>query len=347
MTVALYTPYSTATRNGVQIGAGIITGARVETSFVDPVSKAYVHCIGAISFNQGDPLTVALGSGVHNVQRFGGTIVTGDWSNTGPTFDLTAYGPLYAAAKYRNSRPNGITLLDLTGGPATDEAIAMAVLDICGVPYSSIHIGGTGIVRGGSAAVAYTWKQGETGLDYLARLTKASLGYKVVESTDFQVHRVQVLGEPSGSLEFTFTEGTDIFEGARVQKTSLGTYEAWQVTGFNYGDGLGAVTHTYPDPIPDGTIPYAYPSEMIERNTDADPRSGISAETVLGFVRSETDHTMVKISGIQTPRDELFGPGQRHHISSSYLGINQDAMCIAVAVETTPDWFTQTLEHIG
>jgi hypothetical protein len=348
MTVALYTPYCTATISGVAVDTAKLVGARVESSFVDPVSKGYLRCISDPGFAQGDEVTIALGSGQHNQTRFRGSVVAGDWSNSGPTFDLTCYGPMWLVQKYRNNRPNGITLADLTGGPAADEDIARAVLDIVGVSYDPGHIGGTGIVRGESAAVGYTWRQGETALDYLQRLTKASLGYKMVESTDFNIHRVQILGEPSGSLEHTLTEGVHIFEGGRTRKSTIETYSAWQVTGFNYGDGLGAVTFTYPDPIPDGTVPLAFSSEMIERDTDADPRPGISAETVLGFIRSETDHTLIRLSGISTPRDELFGPGQRHHISASgMLGVDQDVMCVGVTVEADDKWFVQTLEYVG
>jgi hypothetical protein len=218
-----------------------------------------------------------------------------------------------------------------------------------GVSYSGGNIGGTGIVRGGSAAVAYTWRQGETALDYLQRLSKASLGYKIVESPEDNnnIYRVQVLSQPGGGAEFTLTEGVDIFEGGHTQQTSFESYNAWQVTGFDYGDGLGPVSFSDPSTIPNGTVPYAYSSEMIERDTDADPRSGISAQTVLGYVRGETDHTIVKLSGLSTPRDDLFGPGQIHHIVSDMLGLDDNLVCVAVTSEVDDEWFTQTMEYVG
>ncbi len=349
MTVQVYTPYCTATINGSAINTSLLRGARVETSFADPVSRGYIKCLENPGFSQGDVVTITLGGGDNNITRFHGTILQGDWLNTGPTFELVCRGPLIAAQKYRNNRPNGFLLQDLTGGPATDEAIARAVLDICGVPYTSGHIGGTGIVRGGSAPVAYTWRQGETGLDYLQRLSKASLGYKMVESPEDNqnVYRVQVLSQPGGGADFTLTEGVDIFEGGHTQKSTFETYGAWQVTGFDYGDGLGPVSFSDPDPIPEGTVPYAYSSEMIERDTNADTRSGISAETVQGYVRGETDHTIVKLDGIVTPRDDLFGPGQVHHIVSDMLGLDDDLVCIAVTAEVDEDWFTQTMAYVG
>ena len=350
MTVQVYAPYCTATISGTAIDTQLLRGARVETSFADPVSRGYVKCLEDPGFSQGDTVTITMGNGDNNITRFSGTILQGDWLNSGPTFELVCRGPLLKVSKYRNNRPNGFLLDDLTGGPATDEAIAQAVLNICGISGGDIgSIGGTGIVRGGAAAVAYTWRQGETGLDYLSRLSKASLGYKIVESPEDgnNIYRVQVLSQPGGAAEFTLTEGVDIFEGGHTQKATFETAVAWQVTGFDYGDGLGAVSFSNPTTIPNGTVPYAFSSEMIERNTNADTRPGISCETVLAYVQNETDHTIVKVSGISTPRDDLFGPGQIHHITSDMLGLDDDLVCIAVTCEVDDQWFTQTMEYVG
>jgi hypothetical protein len=347
VTVAVWTPYCTATLNGTQIDTALVRGARVETSLADPVSKGYVRLYGDPGFSQGDDITITMGGGLNNLTRFpSGTVFEGDFLNTGPTFELVGRGPLYAAQKYRNNRPKGLTLLDLTRGPATDEAIAQAVLTIAGVPFSSGNIGGTGIVRGRSAPDGYTWRQGESALDYLQRLTKASLGYKMVESTDGNVFRTQVLGTP-GSPDLTLTEGVDIFEGAHAQFETFDTFTAWEVTGFDYGDGLGTVYNRDPDPIGAGAVAYAYSSEMIERGPDSDTRSGISAETVLAYIRGESDHTIRKISGLVTPRDDLIGPGAVVRIESDMLGGAGNYWVIGVTAEVDENWFTQTLELLG
>ncbi len=220
-------------------------------------------------------------------------------------------------------------------------------MDIAGVPYSGGNIGGTGITRGALAAVGYTWRKGESALEYLSRLSKSSLGYKVVESigaTFGTVYRTQILGTP-GSSDFTLTEGEDIFEGGHTQVSTFDTYNAWEVTGFDYGDGNGAVRFAYPDPIPDGSSPYAFSSEMIERALDADPGGGISAETVLGFIRGSSDGPITKISGLQTPRDDLMGPGAVCHVNApNTLGVNGNFWVVGVVAECDENWFTQTLE---
>jgi hypothetical protein len=168
-TSSIWTPHATATLNGTQIDTALVIGARVETSFSDPVSKGYVRMIGAPSWGQGDSVSINLGGGANNVNCFNGSVYEGDYLNAGPHFELVCRGPLYAAQKYRNNRAQGLTLNDLTGGPAKDEDIAKAVLDVVGIDYNSSHIGGTGIVRGSSAPDGYTWKKGETALDYLQR----------------------------------------------------------------------------------------------------------------------------------------------------------------------------------
>jgi hypothetical protein len=349
MTVAVYRPYCTATIGGQQIDPAIVRGARVETGFADPVSKGYVRLISDPGFSQGEEVTITMGGGQNNITRFRGTILQGDWLNSGPTFELVCRGPLWAVQKYRNNRPLGFTLLDMTGGPATDEDIARAVLDIVGVAYNAGQIGGTGIPRGASAAVAYTWKRGESALDYLQRLTKASLGYKMVESPEDEnnIHRVQVLSQPGGGSEYSFTQGVDIFEGGHTQKSTFEAYDAWQVTGFDYGDGLGPVSYSDPTEIGNGAIAYAYSSEMIESIDEDDPRDGMNAALVAGYIRGETDHTIVRLSGLQTPRDDLFGPGQVHHITAPWLGLDDDLNCIGVTCEVDENWFGQTLEYVG
>src|SRR5262249_50758255 len=102
-----------------------------------------------------------------------------------------------------------------------------------------------------------------------------------------------------------------------------------------------------PDPIPNGSIAYAYSSEMIERTTDADPRLGISCETVKNYLKGETSSPTIKISGLQTPRDDVVGPGAVVQVDSAMLGVSGKFWVTAVTREVTQDWFLQTLELTG
>jgi len=349
MSGTIYIPYAAGTINNNPV-TGIIE-ARVESSFSDPVSKGYLKFRTAPTWGHGDTITIDMGAttsgGTNNVLRFTGSVFEGDYLNTGPTFELIARGPLYAAQKYRMSRPKGLSLTQIAGGPADDQTITQAILDIVGITYTPANIGGTGIVRGRLAPDGYTWTYGETALDYLQRLTKSSLGYKIIETIGGEIFRVQVYGRPFGISDFSLSEGVDILEGAHTQRETFDQFTAWEVTGFDYGDGFGPVVFRDPDPIPNGVIPYQYSSTQIERALDTDPGGGVSCQTVMAYVQAETDHEIVKVSGLQTPRDDIMGPGNTVDVNSALLGISEPGRLMSVSITVDSDWFTQTLEVLA
>ncbi len=343
----VFTPTVSATLNGSLITG--VTKARVVSSFNDPVSKIYVSVYPAITWAEGDTLAVTMGSGTNNVLSGTGTIYQADYLNAGPTQELVARGPLFKAQKYRNNQTNGLTLNDLTLGPATDEAIAQAVLTVAGVSYNPADIGGTGIRRGTLAPSAYTWRQGETALEYLNRLTKASLGYRMVETIGGDVKRIQVFGRPSTVSDFNLSQGVDIFSGGHTQYDAFGRYTAVTVSGYDYGTGSGSLSWSYPDSTPAGIDPYLYSSEMIERTRDSDAGEGISAAQVGSeFILPQVDRVVTRVSGVKTPRDDVFEPGQTHLIDADWLGLDaQKLLCMSVTRECDAHWFVQTLEYIG
>jgi len=343
----VYTPYVSATLNGSPID-GVRKG-RVVSSFSDPVSRLYLSVYPAITVAENDTITITMGSGTNNVLSGTGTIYEYDYTNSGPTFEIIARGPLFRAKRYKNNVANGLTLDDLTGGPATDEAIAKAVLDVVGITYNPLDIGGTGLTRGDLAPAAYTWRQGESAFDYLTRLSKASLGYRMVETIGGDVERIQVLGRPRSTSSFSFEQGVDIFGGARTAFDASARTSAITVTGYDYGDGAGPVTFTRPDPVPAGVEPYVYSSEMIERAFEGDPGGGISAANVgITLVLPEVDRVLLRLGGFRTPRDDLFQPGQTHQVNASYLGLTNELLqCMSVTRECDQQWFTQTLEYLG
>jgi hypothetical protein len=342
-----WTPSVTATLNGTPITG--VRKARVISSFTDPVTKIYVTVWTPPALNEGDTIAVTMGAGVNNVLSGTGTIYEGDWLNSGATFEFVARGPLFKAQRYRMNRSNGLTLSDLVGGPADDQTIARAVLTIAGVPFTSGDIGGTSIVRGELAPSAYTWRQGETALGYLNRLASASLGYRMVETIGGTVERVQVVGTPAGSANFTLTQGVDIEAGAHTQKGTFDKFTAVTVKGFDFGDGNGAISFSDPDPTPDGVDPYIYSSDMIERALDADPGNGISCQNVAeNFVIPEVVRETIRVSGVTTPRDDVFIPGQTGQLDSALLGLSNERLWLyGVTRECDNRRFTHTLDFLG
>lgn len=345
-TATVYTPYLAATLNGSPLSG--VRKARVISTLTDPVTKLYVSAYPAVSYSDGDTLTATMGGGMNNILSGTGTVYESDALNSGASFELVARGPLFKAQKYRLNVTGGLTLDDLTGGPATDEAIAKAVLTYVGIAYNPSDIGGTGIVRGALAPDAYAWKQGETALDYLARLTQASLGYRMLESIGGAVKRVQVFGRPQASAAFSLNEGVDIMAGAHTQRDSFGRYTAVAVTGYDYQAGTGRVSYEYPTVIGAGVERYSFSTDMIERALEADTGGGISAENVaINFVLPEVDRQSIRVT-VRTPRDDLFGPGQTHQLNSPLLTLNNEKLWLyGVTRECDSSWFTHTLEYIG
>lgn len=346
MPATVYTPYVAATLNGTPIPG--VRKARVISAFSDPVTRIYVTVYPPITWAEGDTITVTMGSGTNNVLSATGTLYETDYLNTGRAFEFVARGPLFKAQKYTNNVTGGLTLTDLTGGPATDEAIAKAVLTVAGVTYNPVNIGGTGRVRGTLAPAAYTWREGETALDYLNRLTKASLGYRMVETIGGAVTRVQVFGRPAAAPSFTLQQGVDIMAGGHTQYDAFSRYTAVTVTGYDYGDGNGAVSYSYPNPVPAGTAAFVYSSEMIERAAETSS-NGISCLYVAqNFVLPEVDRVAIRVSGIKTPRDDVFIPGQTHRINAEWLGLTNELLwCMSVTRECDGKWFVQTMEYLG
>jgi len=344
-TSTIYTPSVSAVLNGTSLTG--VQKARVATSLSNPVARLYVKVYPAVSYNDGDSLTITMGSGTNNVLSATGNVWQADYTNDGPTFELVGRGPLFKAEKYYNNVQGGLSLVSLVGGPATDEVIARAVLTKAGVSFTAGNIAGTGLVRGTLAPDAYIWKQGESALAYLQRLSKASLGYVMVETIGGDVLRVQVLGRSHGTASYSLNQGVDIFGGGHAQMDAFAKFSAVTVTGFNYG--AGAVTFSNPKPIPDGVQAYVFSSDMIERAEENDPGAGISAANVArNFVEGEVEHTQIRVSGLRTPRDDLFQVGQTHLVDASWLGLsNQLLTCISVTRECDDKWFSQTLEYIG
>lgn len=335
----IYIPNLQVTIGGEPVQA---LSARAEANFADPVSKGYVQFPTEPSWNHGDELSIEMGNGYNQVERFRGTLLQGDYLNNPQTVSLTARGPLHRVLKYRNPNPKGTNLIELTGGPATDEQIVQAVLNTAGIPY--VFIAGTGIVRGAVAPDGFKWKYGESAMEYINRLDQASLGYRLIESLDGGIYRTQVIGRPrGGDSDYLFTEGIDIYEGGQGQRSTYERYEAVTVSGFDYGDGLGPVSYTNGS----ANSVFAFSSPMFESIDDSDSRGGLSCAAQADYLYQEVNREVVRLSGMSTPRDDLIGPGQTHVINSLLLGVQESLWVMGVSCEITINEFVQTMEYIG
>jgi hypothetical protein len=343
VTTSIWTPTVTVEIDGLEVEQ--VQSGRVTVSMDDAVKRAYLHFAEEPTWAKGDTLEITAGGGYNHLSRFIGNVVTGEYLNSDGSFQITAYGPLWQLGKYFNPNASGLTLTDLLGGPGTDEAIVTEVLDRMGITNVGT-IEGTGIVRGTLNPGAFTWNRGVAALAYLRGLDQGSLGYRLVEEGE-DISRRFLSRRPEVSSDKTFTEGVDIFAGARTTKTDLNRYHAWSVSGYDAGEGAGPVTSTFPDP-PGTTAVRTFQSNMIERALEADAGTGLSAEAVREYLQDEEDHERVLVRSLATPRDEEVTIGETHLIASlARLGVNENLVVVARTVEFTAQWFTQTFDYEG
>jgi len=343
VTVSVWTPTLEVEIDALPVSS--IIGGRITETIDDPVKRAYLNFATEPAWAKGDVLEITCGGGYNHVLRFYGNVVTGEYLNSDGSFQLTAYGPLWQLSKRFNPNPNGLTLTDLLGGPGTDQAIVTAVLAALGIANIGT-IEGTGITRGSLAPSAFTWNRGVSGLAYLRELDRGSVGYRMVEEGE-DISRRFLSRRPVITPDATFTEGVDIFSGARTTKTDLDRYSAWAVSGFNYGDDSDPVYSV--DPDPPGAVPIrTLQSDMIERTLDASPGVGLSAEAVRQFLQDEEDHDRLFVRSLSTPRDDVIAIGDTHLIASlARLGINENMVVVSRTVEFNAQWFTQTFDYEG
>lgn len=342
MTATVWTPTLSVEINGAAVGYA--TSARVGVTMADQMHRAYVNFRTAPVWAQGDELEIIAGGGYNHLSRFSGTITAGDYLNSDGSFQVTAYGPLYQLAKYFQPNPSGLTLAEFVGVSGTDQEITEAVLDTVGV----VDIGtilGTSIVRGALAPAAFHWRRGVNALSYLNSLDAASIGYRLVEE-GADISRRLLSRRPALSASKTFTEGVNIMAGARTTKSDLQRFAAWSVTGYNFGGGDGPVSTVFPDP-PGAVAIRTFQSEMIERALDADPGTGLSAETVLDWLIDEEDHDMVKIGSLTTLRDESVTIGDTHQITAARLAVSARFVVVSKSIEISATRFSQTFDYEG
>jgi hypothetical protein len=237
-----------------------------------------------------------------------------------------------------------LLLDDLAGGPATDEDIVDAVLTLVGVDLLGGTIGGTGTLMGTVAPGEFTWNENETALEYIQRIDSISLGYRTFESAAGQIYRTQISSRPSGSPDFTFTEGVDIREG-HSGRTVQEAYNAARVGGYAVGDF----------PFQGGANPdrvFSFTSSMIERRAEISGGDGISCEAVALYWLGELNREVVRLTMV-TPRADLIGPGQVHLVQAAggaagRLGIGEKLWVQRVDVELAASGqFSQSITYIG
>lgn len=259
-----------------------VISARCSFGFDMQVSEAVIYVpMDPASWTQlyDAAVTLALGAGTNNVQRFTGLFRRYDFTLSPRALGLVCYGRLVRAQQYENNdegagSPGGLDLIDLLGaGSGTDQAIVQAVLGrVPSLTFTAGNIAGTGVILGGQVTTLspspYLWRngqnpsikldvggKGETALEYIARIDAVSAVYtnstspagfyRTYEQVGGTIRRALLGSRPRGVADVTFTEGSDIWQGTSSREYPLANRV--YVQGFDYagrsGHGMGPVSN--------------------------------------------------------------------------------------------------------
>lgn len=204
----------------------------------------------------------------------------------------------------------------------------------------------------------FTWAEGQSGLDFIEALDAASVPdtpaggvpvgrYRTFESLNGEIHRIPLATVPAATPDFSFEEGVDVVD-ARINRDPAGSANRITVTGapmpmkMTLTEGETGVVFGsearftvvsefapyLPPGLPDGpegfpSVTATFSSPLIEKGATADPEypeDVLSCQAVADFLLAEYN-TVLDTLEFSTPRDDLLGPGQTVHLTSTRLGL--------------------------
>ena len=320
-----------------------------------------------ISYWSAVELRMGTTPGLGATVRFAGYVVPIDNDLYPIANVLHCKGRLYRAAFVRNQTVLGTDYAPPGGPFISDQQMVQNVLTACGVPFTAGLIGGTGKSLGSEwlnladplTPSPFTWGEDQAGLDFIEQLDAASVPdsgagrYRTVESLDGTIHRILFATVPNATADFSFAEGVDVLE-ARISRDPTGAANRVMVSGAPNGLGgtipnepgvfrstKGSPTAPYlPSGLPNGPDGYpsvttAFSSPLLEKEAIADTGAVLACEAVATFLLAEYNCVLDTLE-FSTPRDDLLGPGQTIHLTSSRLGLT----------DSTRHYWLQRLEII-
>lgn len=380
--------YLAATLNGVAIPK--ILSARCSFGYDIEVSEATVYVPVSPGFQLYDQnMVLSMGAGTNNVVRFNGLLRKYDYSLYPRMLGLQCYGHLVRAQQYENSQqgavPGGLELNDLVGASTTtDQAAVVAALGrVPQLSFSAGNIGGTGVTFGTAASwtpSAYFWRsgtfktteqftgsKGETALEYCQRWDAVSAVYtnntspagfyRLYEQIGGTIRRSLLGSRPRGVVDYTFTEGVDIWQGSSGREYPIANrvYVQGRDTGLiGPISNILSTTIQSNNPFMPGSEQhtYTFSSPMLERALDTSSGSGMSCETVANALMLDVNRETVRCD-FTTARDDLLGPGSTVLVQGpggapDRLGIGENLWVthVDVTVDTNGS-FSQRLSCLG
>lgn len=288
----------------------------------------------------------------------------------------TSYNPYNGAG--------GLLLPDLIGSISGDAAtIVEAVLTKASVPYTSANIDGSSVAYGGSFGainpLAFMWHSGghiatgdvvqasdagESAMSYIERydnidaeITGGNDGgrFRTYESLGGIVRRRRVGGRPQSTPDHTLTGGVDVLAG-QFKRSISQTRNYFVVKGVDKGGNFGPMNFALQqsNPFQPNTTKHTYSlsSDMIERDTEANPISGMACETVAKALALEFNREIVT-GWVETYRDDPFDLAQTHLVQGAVggvtgpLGVGEPLWVQSLDISVDERGFTQRMTYLG
>lgn len=268
--------------------------------------------------------------------------------------------PLANPADYKDDAPG----IDLSANPDTDADWTDADMvtwllgqaNLTGQIDPTNGIGGTGRLLGTIAPEAFTWRRGTSALAFVEELDRVCIGFRTFERLDGLIARTLTSPlTPFLDNRVTFLEGTDLLEGATVNRAGKDERNRCVVTGFD--DGTGAETFVGVAAIPNlppgidlETDTVTSPLIEVSNAADVVGGAGLSCEEVAAWRLDEVTREYIEIT-FPTWRDDVLSPGDTVYVNAPHLlGTNQTlwlkTLELAVAGGESVS-FTQTLTCRG
>lgn len=344
-----------------------VTSARVETGWDRPYATATVTLATIPTVPDGEdtgylhnkPISVILGRGTNDVERFKGRIRDLRPGYAPSSYVLDCAGWLSLLDEYTQKDvtvnansltdtkgPTGKTLLALTGSStATLRQIVAAVLDEVSAAFDGLltydlaNLANPAHVYGTVAPEKCIWATGQSAREFLDPFFKASEGYRLFESGDGVIYLAQIYGRPSNDPDFTLTQGDNLLD-LSGGKLASETRNSVVVTGYDPAGTAGPVrvilnSSNALQPVA-GSHPFAYSAELIETAA----WGTVMAYYALGEVNRVPTRFTAK-----TPEDFIGGPAQTHLVDA-VRGDLTDAQWVKSATFEAPP-FTATYEYVG
>lgn len=279
--------------------------------------------------NEEDDIQVTAGAG-NNVVRFTGRLRRFRSSGFPKALELVCTGTLAYAAEWAPNvdlayDTSTSTFIELEQDETADgyfgiddaTLVATALLIVPGVTFTLADIGGTGITLGTDAPDAFTWRAGTSAWSYIQQLDRATL-YRTYQAQDGTIRRIQMIGHPNSTPDFTFTD-VDVLDNSTGDRSTEQTRNAVRVFGYDYGDGGGPVQGFAAGAFGDldGTGPNQwrlseFHSNLIENGLDEggipSGYGGLDAQVIAAAILGDTLKEFVEAQ-VYSWRDDTHGPG--------------------------------------